>query len=86
MDTQLRRYFLGLVAFGFVACWSAEGLLAALLAAGSCVAIVAAPQLSRRGRRSQRRPRPIRARPLRDEMPESLPLVPDEPSLIIEFG
>jgi hypothetical protein len=32
------------------------------------------------------RPRPVRTRPLREELPESLPLVPDEPSLIIEFG
>jgi hypothetical protein len=32
------------------------------------------------------RQRPGRARPLREELPESLPLVPDEPSLIIEFG
>lgn len=86
MDSQLRRYFIGLLAFGFVACWSAAGFLTAFLAAATCLAIVAAPQLSQRGRRSQRRPRPIRARPLRDEEPSSLPMVPDEPSLIIEFG
>lgn len=86
MDSQLRRYFIALVGFGFVACWSAAGLLAALLAAVTCVAIVAAPQLSRRGRRPQRRSRPVRSRPLREEAPESLPLVPDEPSLITEFG
>jgi hypothetical protein len=86
MDSQLRRYFIGLVGFGFVACWSAAGFLTALLAAATCVAIVVAPQLSHRERRSQRRPRPIRARPLRDEDPGSLPMVPDEPSLIIEFG
>lgn len=86
MDRQLRRYFIGLLGFGFVACWSAVGVLAALLAAATCITIVAVPQFSQRGRRSRRRPRPIRTRPLRDEMPESLPLVPDDPSLIIEFG
>ena len=86
---QLRRYFAGLVAFGFVVCWTSMGLLTAVLATGACIAIVNAPALlakRRQARPRAARPRPVRARPLREELPDSLPLVPDEPSLIIEFG
>jgi hypothetical protein len=89
MENQLHRYFAGMVGFGFVACWMAGGLLMAMLATGTCVAIVNGPALlakRRRVRPRAQRPRPIRARPLREEMPDALPLVPDEPSLIIEFG
>ena len=84
MNTQLQRYFVGLVGFGFVVAWSAAGVVTALLAVAACAALVAGPQLLRRQRRAAR-PRPVRARPLREEA-ESLPLVPDEPSLILEFG
>jgi hypothetical protein len=89
MENQLRRYFAGLVGFGFVVCWTTGGLLMAVLATGTCIAVVNAPALLAKRRPASpraQRPRPIRTRPLRDEMPESLPLVPDEPSLIIEFG
>lgn len=89
VESQLRRYFAGLVAFGFVVCLATTGLLTAVLATGACVAIVNAPALlakRRQARPRAARSRPVRARPLREELPESLPLVPDEPSLIIEFG
>jgi hypothetical protein len=84
VERQLQRYFVGAVAFGFVVSWATLGLLTAVLAAGACAALVAGPQLLQRQRRAVR-PRPVRARPLREEA-ESLPLVPDEPSLILEFG
>ena len=89
VEMQLRRYFAGLIGFGFVVCWATNGLLTAVLAIGACVTIVNAPAVlakRHRARPRAQRPRPIRARPLNEEMPESLPLVPDEPSLIIEFG
>ncbi|HEY4413903.1 MAG TPA: hypothetical protein VGN06_12965 [Gaiellaceae bacterium] len=84
MNTQLQRYFVGLIGFGFVVAWSAAGVVTAILGVVACAALVAGPQLLQRRRRAVR-PRPVRARPLRDEV-ESLPLVPDEPSLILEFG
>jgi hypothetical protein len=84
VDDQLRRYFLGLVGFAFVVTWATLGAVIAVLAVVACAALVAGPkQLGRRRRPA--RPRPIRSRPLLDEG-ESLPLVPDEPSLILEFG
>ncbi|MFL5913354.1 MAG: hypothetical protein ACJ768_22650 [Gaiellaceae bacterium] len=89
MENQLRRYFAGLVGFAFVACWATGGLLMAVLATGACIAAVNGPTLLANRRQAQSRavrPRPVRTRPLREEMPEGLPLVPDEPSLIIEFG
>jgi len=92
VDAQLRRYFVGIIGFGFVACWSATGFLTALLALATCVALVLAPgsvaRQSRARRRGHRRPsstRAVRARPLREEDDRSLPLVPDEPSLIFEL-
>jgi len=93
VEAQLRRYFLGLVGFGFVACWAAAGLVTAVLAVAACAAIVAGPQLlrrrtatSRKRRAEPRRRPPVRARALADEDLLSLPLVPDEPSLILELG
>ena len=93
MEAQLRRYFLGLVGFGFVACWATAGLETGVLAVAACAAIVAGPQLlrrrtatSRKRRAEPRRRPPVRARPLVDEEPLGLPLVPDEPSLILELG
>ena len=86
-------YFLGLVGFGFVACWATAGLETGLLAVAACAAIVVGPQLlrhrtatSRKRRAEPRRRQPVRARPLEDEEPPALPLVPDEPSLILELG
>ena len=84
MDDQLRRYFLGLVGFAFVVTWATLGLVTAVLAVVACTALVAGPRQLQRRRRPAR-PRPIRSRALPDEA-ESLPLVPDEPSLILEFG
>lgn len=84
VNTQLQRYFVGLIGFGFVVAWSAVGVVTAILALVACAALVAGPQLLERQRRTVR-PRPVRARPLREEA-GSLPLVPDEPSLILEFG
>jgi hypothetical protein len=89
VEMQLRRYFAGLVGFGFVVCWATGGLLTAVLATGACVVVVNAPGLLAKRRKARPRavrPRHVRARPLGEEIPESLPLVPDEPSLIIEFG
>jgi len=84
VDNQLHRYFLGLVGFAFVVTWATLGLAVAVLALAACAALVAGPQQLERRRRPAR-PRPIRSRPLRDEA-ERLPLVPDEPSLILELG
>jgi hypothetical protein len=84
VDEQLHRYFMGLIAFAFVVTWTTIGLVTAVLAVVACAALVAGPQQLQRRRRPAR-PRPVRARPLMDEA-ESLPLVPDEPSLILEFG
>lgn len=92
MDGQLRRYFIGIIGFGFVACWSATGFLTASLALATCVVLVLASgrvlRPSRVQRRAHRRPRAtraVRARPLREEGDRPLPLVPDEPSLIFEL-
>lgn len=85
MEGQLRRYFFGLVAFGFVVSWEATGLVTSILGVAACAAAVGGPALLKRKPRTARRaPRPVRARPLRTE--EGLPLVPDEPSLIVELG
>ena len=84
MNTQLQRYFVGLIGFGFVVAWSAAGVVTAVLGVVACAALVAGPQVVERRRRPAR-PRPVRARPLREEA-EGLPLVPDEPSLVLEFG
>jgi O-antigen/teichoic acid export membrane protein len=84
VERQLQRYFVGLVGFGFVVAWATVGPITAVLAVGACAALVAGPQYLGRRRRAAR-PRPVRARPLTDEA-ESLPLVPDEPSLILELG
>jgi hypothetical protein len=84
VDRQLHRYFLGLVGFAFVVTWATIGAVTAVVAIVACAALVAGPQQLQRRRRPART-RPMRARPMMDEA-ESLPLVPDEPSLILEFG
>jgi len=53
---QLRRYFAGLVAFGFVVCWTSMGLVTAVLATGACIAIVNYPALLARRRQARHRP------------------------------
>jgi hypothetical protein len=86
-EGQVRRYFIGLVGFAFVACWAAAGLTIALAALTACTVVVLAPELRRKAtttRRATPRPRAVRVRELSEEEPEELPLVPDEPSLIIE--
>jgi len=85
VEGQLRRYFLGLVAFGFVACWLSAGIVPAMLGVAASAAVVAGPTLlQRKPRAAHRPPRPVRARPLRTD--DGLPLVPDEPSLVVELG
>lgn len=92
MEQQLRRYFIGIITFGFIVTWIALGTLTAFLAlTATFVATTAAPALldrrvrhGRSRRPVERRPAPraVRTRPLVSEDAE-LPLVPDEPSLII---
>jgi hypothetical protein len=84
VERQLQRYFVGAVAFGFVVSWATLGAVTAVLAVVACAALVAGPQQIQRRRRPVRS-RPVRTRPLGEEA-ERLPLVPDEPSLILEFG
>jgi len=91
VEQQLRRYFVGMISFGFVVTWVAVGALAAFL--GAIVAVVTSIVLpsildARRARRRAvhrraARPRAVTSRPLADEGAEEFPLVPDEPSLII---
>jgi hypothetical protein len=91
VERQLRRYFVGMLSFGFVVAWVAVGALAAFLGLVAAVATsIVVPALldARRARRRAAhrraaRPRVVTARPLADEGAEELPLVPDEPSLII---
>jgi hypothetical protein len=85
-EGQVRRYFVGLVGFGFVACVAAIGVTAAIAALAACGLIVVGPELLRRRRPVTARRRNLRSRPLAEEGPEELPLVPDDPSLVIELG
>jgi hypothetical protein len=93
VEQQLRRYFIGIISFGFIVTWIALGTFTAFLGLlTTVIATTAGPALlaARRGDRSGRRrhvqrrppPRRVTARALADEDVE-LPLVPDEPSLII---
>jgi hypothetical protein len=94
VERQLRRYFIGLISFGFVVTSIAVGVLAAFLGVLAVLAtslVIPALFDTRRVRRrpSQRRvgnvarTRAVTARPLGEDAAEELPLVPDEPSLII---
>jgi hypothetical protein len=93
VEQQLRRYYVGIISFGFVVTWFAVGTLAAFLGVVCAVATsTIAPALldARRARRRPPRrrlgdagPRSVTARPLAEEAADELPLVPDEPSLII---
>ena len=93
MERQLRRYFVGIISFGFIVTWIAVGAAAAFLGVIGAVISTTVPGLldARRARRRAAdrrlgnggRPRGVTARQLADERPEELPLVPDEPSLII---
>jgi hypothetical protein len=89
MEQQVRRYVFGAAGAGFVLIWTTLGLTTAILAVvGGLVATnsqrLIAVARYRRHRPSRSRQRPaIRARPLREGGEEELPLVPDEPSLVI---
>jgi hypothetical protein len=91
VEQQLRRYFIGIISFGFIVTWITVGTLTAFLGLLAAFVATRAPALldARRGqhgggrRQPQRRPpRAVHTRPLAAEDVE-LPLVPDEPSLII---
>lgn len=89
MQQHVQRYVVGAAGAGFVLVWTTLGLKTAVLAAAG--ALVAANWQRLAGLAQSRRPRPvphrqrpaIRARPLREEGDDELPLVPDEPSLVI---
>ena len=94
VERQLRRYFIGVISFGFVVTWVAVGILAAFLGVlvASMTSLVVPALLDTR--RARRRParrrttnvartRAVTTRRLADDTAEELPLVPDEPSLII---
>jgi hypothetical protein len=92
VERQLRRYFVGLISFGFIVTWIAVGTTAAFLGLVGAVISTIVPGVldARRARRradrgvgNRGRARGVTARQLADEGPEELPLVPDEPSLII---
>ena len=88
MEQQVRRYVFGAAGAGFVLIWTTLGLTTAVLAmVGALVATNSQRLIGiahyRRQRPLPSRQRPVlRARPLREEGDE-LPLVPDDPSLII---
>ena len=89
MEQQVRRYVFGATGAGFVLVWATLGSTTAVLAV--VVALVATNSQRLIGIAQYRRQRPLpsrqrpvlRARPLREEGGEDLPLVPDDPSLII---
>jgi hypothetical protein len=89
MQQHVHRYVGGAAGAGFVLVWTTLGVKTAVLAAvGALVAAnwqrLAGIAQYRRPRPAARRPRPaIRVRPLREEGDYELPLVPDEPSLVI---
>lgn len=89
MEQQVRRYILGAAGAGFVLIWATLGMRTAVLAAAGALVATNFQRLigiarSRRERPLPSRQRPaIRARPLREESDDGLPLVPDEPSLIL---
>lgn len=87
MEQQVRRYVFGAAGAGFVLIWATLGLRTAVLSVvGAYVAMNHQRLLGiARGRRQPRsRQRPaMRARSLREESDDPMPMVPDEPSLVI---
>jgi hypothetical protein len=89
VEDQLRRYIYGLFGTGFVLVWATLGMTTAILAAVACAAGMNAYRIAplkhrTRELRPQRAPRSsLQTRPLGNETDSGLPLVPDEPSLII---
>ncbi len=89
MEQQVQRYVFGAAGAGFVLIWTTLGLRTAILAAvGALIAtnyqrlIGIARGRRQRPARSLQRPA-MRVRSLREESADALPMVPDEPSLII---
>jgi hypothetical protein len=88
MEQQVRRYVFGAAGGGFVLIWATLGSTTAILAVVAALVAMNSQRLTgiahyRRQRPLPSRQRPaLRARPLREEGDE-LPLVPDDPSLII---
>jgi hypothetical protein len=88
MEQRLRQYVFGAAGAGFVLVWTTLGSTTAILALVAAVLATNSQRLigmahNRRQRPLPPRQRPVlRARPLREEGDE-LPLVPDDPSLII---
>lgn len=89
MEQHLQRYALGVGGAGFVIVWTTLGWKTALLAAVCAVVAANWQRLAGVVRDGRRRPSPVRqrtalrARPLREEGGGELPLVPDEPSLVL---
>jgi hypothetical protein len=88
MEQQVQRYVFGAAGAGFVLIWTTLGLTTAILAVFGALVATNCQRLTRiaRGRRqrpalSRQRPA-MRVRSLREES-DALPMVPDEPSLII---
>jgi hypothetical protein len=89
MEQQVRRYVFGAAGAGFALIWTTLGLRPAILAVVGALVATNYQRLigiarGRRQRPARSRQRPaLRVRSLREES-EALPLVPDEPSLIID--
>ena len=90
MEQQIRRYFVALVTFGFIAVAAQAGLLDAVLAIAACAAVVSLPRLRTRRADPQRSRATLRRRPTARTRPApkrpDAALVPDEPSLILEYA
>jgi len=88
MEQQIQRYASGAAGAGFVLIWTTLGLTTAILALAAALVATNYQRLISitRGRRQHpARPRQrqtMRVRTLREEN-DALPMVPDEPSLII---
>ena len=89
MEQQVRRYVLGAAGAGFVLVWTTLGSTTAILAVVAALVAMNAQRLTGIARYRRQRPLPsrqrpvLRTRPLREEGYHELPLVPDDPSLII---
>jgi hypothetical protein len=89
MEQQVRRYVFGAAGAGFVLVWTTLGSTTAILAVVAALVVTNSQRLIgiaqyRRQRPLPSRQRPaLRARPLREGGDDELPLVPDDPSLII---
>jgi hypothetical protein len=92
MEQQVRRYVLGAAGAGFVLIWTTLGSTTAIVAMVAALVAMNSQRLIgivgyRRQRPLPSRQRPaMRVRPLREEGDDELPLVPDDPSLIISPG